>query len=155
MKTILQSRPDFSYREDPQVPAFDDGLPVIIFDGHCVFCSGWARFVLKHDRTRRYRLIIAQTPLGTALYRHYGLDTRDYETNMLIADGRAYIKSDATIRMLAGLGLPWSLASVLRIIPLPLRDSAYGFVARHRFRIAGRRESCYLPTLEERSRFIG
>jgi len=155
MKTVLQSRPDFSYREDPSVPAFDDSRPVIIFDGHCVFCSGWARFVLRHDRAKRYRLIIAQTDLGTELYRHYGLDTRDYETNMLIADGRAYIKSDATLRMLSGLGLPWSLAAVSRIIPLRLRDMLYGFIARNRFRIAGRRESCYLPTPEERSRFIG
>ena len=101
-----------------------------------------------------FRFIAAQTPLGDALYRHYGLDTRDYETNMLLAHGRAYFKSDGTIRMLTGLGLPWSMAGILRLIPGALRDAIYGFVARRRLLIAGRRDSCYLPTAEERGRFL-
>jgi predicted DCC family thiol-disulfide oxidoreductase YuxK len=145
---------DFSYRDDAGVPDFDDGRPIIVFDGHCVFCSGWVRFILKRDRRARFRFIAAQTPLGDALYRHYGLDTRDYETNMLLSRGRATVKSEATIRMLTGLGFPWSLAVLFRIIPLRLRDAVYAFVARHRFRIAGRRDSCYLPTAEERARFL-
>lgn len=145
---------DFSYRDDAEVPDFEDGRAVIVFDGHCIFCSGWVRFILKQDRQARFRFIAAQTPLGDALYRHYGLDTRDYETNMLLSRGRAYVKSEATIRMLAGLGFPWSLATLFRIIPLGLRDAVYGFVARHRFKIAGRRASCYLPTAEERARFL-
>lgn len=145
---------DFSYRDDEAVPDFDDGRPIIVFDGHCVFCSAWVRFVLKQDRRQRYRFIAAQTPLGDALYRHYGLDTRDYETNMLLERGRAYFKSDGTIRMLTGLGFPWSLAAVLRIVPGRLRDAIYGFVARRRLLIAGRRDSCYLPTPEERGRFL-
>lgn len=144
----------YSYRDDPDVPDFADDKPVIVFDGHCVFCSGWVKFVLKRDRKRRYRFIAAQTPLGDALYRHYELDTRNYETNLLIEDGRAYFKSEATIRMAAGLGMPWSLVRMLAIIPRSILDPVYEFVARNRFRIAGRRESCYVPTAEERSRFL-
>jgi predicted DCC family thiol-disulfide oxidoreductase YuxK len=150
----MLQKPDFSYRGDAAVPTFDDSRPIIVFDGHCVFCSAWVRFVLKQDRAAHFRFIAAQTPLGDALYRHYGLDTRDYETNMLIERGRAYIKSDATIRMLTALGLPWSLSRIFRIVPLGLRDAIYGFIARHRLKIAGRRDSCYLPTAEERARFL-
>ncbi|MBO9097560.1 MULTISPECIES: thiol-disulfide oxidoreductase DCC family protein [unclassified Rhizobium] len=151
--TMARTR-DFSYRDDAAVPDFDDGRPIIVFDGHCVFCSAWVRFVLNQDRRGRYRFIAAQTPLGDALYRHYGLETRDYETNMLIENGRAYLKSDATLRVLAGLGLPWSLAGVVRIVPRGWRDRLYGFIARHRLDIAGRRESCYVPTPQERARFL-
>lgn len=150
----MQHFQDFSYRGDKTVPDFDDNRPVIVFDGHCIFCSAWVRFILKQDRAGHFRFIAAQTPLGDALYRHYGLDTRDYETNMLLEKGRAYVKSDATIRMLTSLGFPWSLAGVFRIIPSALRDAVYGFVARRRFLIAGRRDSCYLPTAEERARFL-
>ena len=90
------SRAPYSYRADPSVPAFPDDKPIIVFDGHCALCSAWAQFVLRHDRARRYRLLPAQTPLGTALYAHYGLSHRkavgpdpfDYETNLLIEDGR-------------------------------------------------------------------
>jgi predicted DCC family thiol-disulfide oxidoreductase YuxK len=69
----------YSWRGDPSVPAFADDRPVLIFDGHCVLCSSFARFILRHDRERRFRLLAAQTPLGTALYRHLGLHPIDYE----------------------------------------------------------------------------
>jgi predicted DCC family thiol-disulfide oxidoreductase YuxK len=150
----MARRRDYSYRDDPDVPDFPDDRPIIVFDGECVFCSGWVNFVLKHDRQRRYRFIAAQTPLGDALYRHYGLDNREYETNVLIENGRASFKSKATIGMFVGLGFPWSLAGVLAIVPRSILDPIYSVVARNRFRIAGRRETCYVPTAEERGRFL-
>jgi predicted DCC family thiol-disulfide oxidoreductase YuxK len=145
----------YSYRDDPSVPAFADDNPVLLFDGECVFCSGWVQFLLKRDLEKRYRFIVAQTPLGEALYRHYGLKTRDYETNLLIDGGRAYNKSDATIRVLEGLGMPWALAGLARVVPRRIADAAYGVVARNRLKIAGRRESCMVPTAEVRERFLG
>ncbi|SEH45259.1 Protein of unknown function, DUF393 [Rhizobium tibeticum] len=94
----------YSYRSDVAVPTFADDKPLIVFDGACVFCSAWVQFVLRHDKAKRYRFLAAQSPLGEALYRHYELNERDYETNILIEDGSAYFKSRGTIRMLAGLG---------------------------------------------------
>ncbi len=145
----------YSYRNDSAVPGFDDSHPIIVFDGECIFCSGWVNFVLRHDRTRRFRFLTAQSPLGAALYRHYGLDTRDYETNILIEDGRAFFKSEGSIRMAAGLGYPWRLATLLRILPRRFRDALYELVARNRYRIAGRRDRCFVPTADHRSRFLG
>lgn len=147
-------RNDYSYRSDAAVPTFPDDKPLIFFDGECVFCSGWVKFALKHDKAGRYRFLSAQSPLGTALYRHYGLDERDYETNILIEDGRAHFKSEGSIRMIARLGFPWSLVIILYILPRPFADRLYEFVARNRLKIAGRRTTCYVPTPEERSRFL-
>lgn len=147
-------REAYSYRNDASVPAFADDKPVIVFDGECIFCSGWVRFLLRHDRRAQYRYLTAQSPLGQALYRHYGLDTFHFESNMLIEDGIARVKSDGSIRTLARLGLPWSLANICRILPAALRDPLYDLVARNRYRIAGRRQSCMVPTPEERGRFI-
>src|ERR1700731_2089391 len=90
----------YSYRRDSRVPTFADDRPIILFDGYCALCSGWVRFVLRHDRAAAFRLLPAQTVLGAALYRHYGLDAEDYQTNILIADGRAFFKSESAIRML-------------------------------------------------------
>ena len=145
-------REAYSYRQDAAVPRFADDRPIIIFDGHCALCSGWARFVLRHDRRGRYRLLPAQTALGRALYVHYGLDPEDYETNILLADGVAWFKSEGSIRMAEGLGLPWSAARVFRVLPLKLRDRLYQSVARNRLRLFGRRGVCYLgePGLEDR-----
>lgn len=144
----------YSYRSDPEVPDFPDANPIIIFDGVCVMCSAWARFILKQDRSGRYRLLPAQSELGTALYRHYGLDPVNYETNVLIENGMAYFKSTGTIRMFVSLGLPWSLMAVFRVIPEGIRDQAYEFIARNRYRWFGRRESCFIPTESEKARFL-
>ena len=147
-------REPYSYRHDPAVPAFPDDRPVIIFDGYCALCSGWAAFVLRHDRAGTYRLLSAQAPLGRALYVHYGLDPEDYATNILIADGTAYFKSESSIRMAAGLGFPWSLAAVLRILPRAVRDWLYDAVARNRLRWFGKRATCYRPDPRFADRFL-
>ena len=144
----------YSYRDDPAVPRFADDRPVIIFDGECVLCSGSAQFVLRRDKRKLYRFLAAQTPLGRALYVHYGLDAREYETMILIADGIATFKSEAVIRIGEGLGLPWSLAAVFRVVPRPWRDRAYAVLARNRLRILGRRDSCYLPAPADADRFL-
>ena len=148
------ARVPYSYRADAAVPTFPDDRPVIVFDGICAFCSAWARFVLRHDREGRFRLLPAQSALGRALYVHYGLDPETYETNILIEDGRAFVKAESTLRMLEGLGAPWSAARVLRLLPMRWLDRAYAFVARNRLRIMGRRETCYLPEPRYKDRFL-
>jgi len=150
----VRQREAYSYRRDPAVPAFPDNRPIIIFDGYCALCSGWAEFVLRHDDTGIYRLVSAQSALGRALYVHYGLDPQDYETNILISDGLAWFKSEGSIRMAEGLGLPWSLARCLRIMPLALRDRLYETIARNRLRWFGKRDVCYCPDQRHADRFL-
>ncbi len=143
-----------SYRADPQVPPFPDDKPLIVFDGDCVLCSGSARFVMRHDPARRFRLAAAQSALGRSLYRHYGLDPVDYDTILLIADGRLRVRSEAALGIARGLGPPWSLAALLAGVPRPLRDAVYDIVARHRFRLFGRRATCFRPASTEADRFL-
>lgn len=145
----------FGYRQNPAVPQFPDDRPIIVFDGMCVICSGWAQFVLRHDRKTIFRLLPAQTPLGKAIYAHYGLDSEDYETNLLIEDGEIFVKSEGTIRMFERLGFPWSLMTVARILPRSVRDWLYGLLARNRLRWFGVREVCLLRLPEYEDRFLG
>src|SRR5262249_2229455 len=106
------------------------------------------------DRRKVYRFLAAQTPLGRALYAHYGLGTRDYETMILIADGVALFKSEAVIRIGEGLRFPWSLAAVFRVIPRPWRDRLYGVLARKRLRSPGRGDGCSVPSPADADRFL-
>ena len=154
MTSTTPQRAPYSYRRDPAMPAFPDDHPIIIFDGLCALCSGWARFVLRNDRAARYRLLCAQSPLGGALYRHYGLNPHDFETNILIEDGVAYFKSEGCIRMFEGLGRPWPLVRVVRILPLALRDAGYALIARNRLRWFGTRATCFVPAPGVESRFL-
>ena len=147
-------RPPYSYRFDPAVPHFADDKPIIIFDGLCALCSGSAAFVLRHDAPGVFRLLAAQSPLGEALYRHYGLDPSDYQTMILIAEGVAWFKSEAAIRIAQGLGRPWSLVAVFRIVPRVWRDTLYSWVARNRLRWFGARASCYRGDARFAERFL-
>jgi predicted DCC family thiol-disulfide oxidoreductase YuxK len=120
-----------------------------------VFCSAGMRTILKLDRKGVFRLLPAQTPLGEALYRHYGLDPSDYESNILIEDGVARFKADGTLRMAERLGWPWKIAGAFRVLPGGWLDAAYGLVARNRMKIWGRSDVCYLPQPGQADRVLG
>jgi predicted DCC family thiol-disulfide oxidoreductase YuxK len=144
----------YSYRTDAAVPQFADDRPIVVFDGHCALCSGLVQFILRHDRAARFRLLAAQSPIGEALYLHYGLDPRDFETYILIERGTAHFRSEATIRLAEGLGFPWAAARLFRIVPAGWRDRVYDFVARHRFHLFGRRSVCFRPDPRFQDRFL-
>ena len=142
----------YAYRGDPEVPAFDDSRPLIVFDGDCVFCSRSMRLVARADRAGRFRMAPAQQPLGQALYRHIGLPTDRFDTYLVLIEGRLHQRSDALIAMAALLPWPWRAARLLRLVPRRLRDAGYGLIARHRYRLFGRRPACGLadPALSGR-----
>ncbi len=148
------SKSAFSYHHDPEVPDFPDANPVLIFDGECVMCSHTAAFVLRHDRHKRCNFVAAQSELGRALYRHFGLDDTDFETFVLLYEGIAHLRSDAALKLMSLIGFPWSLAAGLRVVPRFLRDAVYTLVARNRYRMFGRRDVCYMPAPEHKSRFL-
>jgi predicted DCC family thiol-disulfide oxidoreductase YuxK len=152
-RRLLES-PPYSYRSDPNVPAFADDKALVVFDGVCVLCSGFARFILEHDRDFAFRLTTAQAPLGQALFRHYGLNTQEFETNLVLVDGRAYGKLDSIVVAAERLGGVWRALSLLRLLPRPIADWLYDRVARNRYALFGRTERCMIPPAEWRDRFI-
>ena len=149
-----QRFPDYSYRADPDVPAFPDDKAVIVFDGVCVLCSAFARFVATRDTDRQFRFIAAQSPLGLSLYRHFGLDPVNYETNLLIANGRVSVKMAAVVGIVTALGGGWRLIGVFSWLPARLSDRMYEAIARNRYRLFGRQEQCIRPDASWSDRVI-
>jgi len=148
------SKAAYSYRDDPSVPDFQDDKPIIVFDGHCVLCSGFANFVIRHDTSQQLRLLAAQSELGEALYAYFGLKPDDYSTNLLIEKGQVRVKSDGTMAMFAYLGWPWKALNIGRILPRAAADFVYNIIARNRIKWFGRQEQCYLPSAEDKNRFL-
>ena len=144
----------YSYRSDPAVPAFADDKAVIVFDGVCALCSGFVRFVAVRDHYRQFRFIAAQSPLGAALFRHYGLDPVNYETNLLIADGRVSAKMAAFAGIMSRLGGVWRLGTVMGWLPGRLSDRMYEAIARNRYRLFGKFDQCIRPDASWRNRVI-
>jgi predicted DCC family thiol-disulfide oxidoreductase YuxK len=128
--------------------------PVIVFDAECILCSANAQFVLRHDRSRRFRLASMQNEFGAGLYRRFGIDPSDPDT-LIVVDGEMCLRdSDAVLAIYSGLGWPWKVISVFRWIPRGLRDPLYRFVARNRYRIFGRRATCWVPSPEYLDRVL-
>jgi predicted DCC family thiol-disulfide oxidoreductase YuxK len=138
------------------VPARDalGGHDVIVFDGECVLCSGFFRFVLRHDRARRFRFATAQSPLGQRLYADLGLPTDAFETNLVLVDGRIHERLPAFAAAMGALGWPWRALAVARWVPEPLSSTLYHAIARNRYRLFGRYDHCMIPTPEVRDRFL-
>ncbi|MDG4484306.1 thiol-disulfide oxidoreductase DCC family protein [Xanthomonas vesicatoria] len=126
----------------------------IVFDGVCLLCNGWVKFLLRHDQRGRYRFAAMQGHAGRALLQQHGLDPDDPLSFLLVDDTGAWTDSDAIVRVLAGLGGVWRVFAVLRVVPPALRDSGYRLIARNRYRWFGRSEHCMLPTPEQRARFL-
>jgi predicted DCC family thiol-disulfide oxidoreductase YuxK len=117
---------------------------VILYDGVCIFCSRWVRFVAVRDTTRKFRFTPIQSPYGTRLAQAFGIDPDDPDTNAVVHGGVAYFKSDAALTVLSALP-GWGWTRVLFAVPKPLRDGVYGVAARNRYRIFGRYDECFVP----------
>lgn len=128
--------------------------PIIVFDALCVLCSANAQFVLRHDRRGIFRLASMQGATGAALYRRHGIDPANPETMIIVDGANVLTNSDAVLAIYAACGWPWRSAAVARIVPRPIRDAAYRLVARNRYRLFGKRDTCWLPTPAERSRVL-
>ncbi|MGJ4940904.1 thiol-disulfide oxidoreductase DCC family protein [Bradyrhizobium sp. HKCCYLS1011] len=126
---------------------------VILYDGVCVFCSRWVQFVIARDRDKRFRFTPIQSAYGTRLARAFGIDPDDPDTNAVVHGGKAHLKSDAALTVLSNLP-GWGWTRALFAVPKPLRDVVYGLVARNRYRIFGRYESCFVPDAELRKRVL-
>jgi predicted DCC family thiol-disulfide oxidoreductase YuxK len=142
----------YSYRRDPDVPAFDDSRPLFVFDGTCALCSGGASWLMRLDRAAHIAFTTTESPVGAALYRHFGAD-RD-GTYLFLVAGRAYGLSEGYFRLCEELGGPWRLLKALRLVPRPVRDGVYRLVARNRYRWFGRRGHCALLTPEQCERLL-
>ena len=118
----------------------------LVYDGVCGLCSRPARVVSRHDRQGRFRLVAMQSAEGEKLYRRFGIDPADPDTMILVEGGRALRDSEAVLAIWRELGFPWrAAAGVAGLIPTPVRDPLYRWIARNRYRLFGRRETCWLP----------
>jgi predicted DCC family thiol-disulfide oxidoreductase YuxK len=126
---------------------------VILFDGVCVFCSRWVRFIVARDKPARFRFTPIQSPYGTRLAQALGIDADDPDTNALVHGDVAYFKSDGALTVLSLLP-GWGWVRVLFAVPRPLRDVVYNVVAKNRYRIFGKYDACIVPDAELRARVL-
>jgi predicted DCC family thiol-disulfide oxidoreductase YuxK len=128
---------------------------IIVFDGVCVLCSRWVDFVLRRDPLGRYKFAAMQTASGRELLIEHGIDPDDPLSFLLLENGKGYTDTDAIMRILRSFGSGWGFVALLvAIVPRFIRDPLYRWVARHRYRMFGRRDVCRVPTADIADRFL-
>ncbi len=128
---------------------------LLLFDGVCHLCDASVRFVVRHDPAGRIRFAPIQSPLGSQLYARHGLDPAAPHTLLLLTPHGAFQASDAALRIARELGGAWKLARIFEPLPRTLRDAAYHFIARNRYRWFGKDDTCMIPTPELAARMLG
>jgi predicted DCC family thiol-disulfide oxidoreductase YuxK len=119
-----------------------------------LLCAGLVRFVLRHDRDARFHFATAQSDLGQSLYASLGLPTEAFETNLVIVDGVIHTHAQGFGAVMAALGGVWSPLGAIRRLPRWSTDWAYGLIARNRYRLFGRTDTCPTPSPALRARLL-
>lgn len=135
-------------------PLLKPGETVLLFDGICKLCNGWATFLIRHDHQQRIRLAAVQSPEGQALLAWAGLPLDQFDTMAVIRDRHFWVRSDACFEIAALLPGRWRAVMLLRIFPRWLRDWAYDHVALNRYRLFGKYDTCLLPDPDHEQRFL-
>jgi len=129
--------------------------PVLLFDGVCNLCSGTVQFVIERDRDAKVSFASLQSDYGVGMMGRLNIPT-DYLDSIILVEGdRISYKSTAALRLCCYLDGMWPALRILLIIPSPVRNLVYDWVARNRYRWFGKKESCWVPTPELRARFKG
>jgi len=120
----------------------------MVYDGYCHLCSGWAQFMGRHPVTPPFAHVAVQSEEGRALLIGHGIDPDDPATFLVLDEGLVLTDSDGAIHVMASLGGAWRMARVLKGVPKAWRDGLYRLLARNRYRLFGKRATCYVPGVE-------
>jgi predicted DCC family thiol-disulfide oxidoreductase YuxK len=140
--------------------ATDPANPILLYDGVCGLCNRLVQFSLKRDVNCRLHFASLQSDFAASILQRHGLDPSDLDTVHFVEDcggteERLSSGSDAIISVLRQIGGPWAAAAgLLRIVPQWLREWGYKMIARNRYRIFGRNDTCFLPESKYRDRFL-
>ncbi|MCM3616369.1 thiol-disulfide oxidoreductase DCC family protein [Sutcliffiella horikoshii] len=128
--------------------------PILLFDGVCNLCNSMVTFVIKHDPKAKFKFASLQSEIGQHILKEHSLSTDHFDSFYYIDGNKAFTKSTAALKLAKNLDGAWKLLYPLIIIPKPLRDIIYSFVAKNRYRWFGKRNECMLPNPEMKKRFL-
>jgi predicted DCC family thiol-disulfide oxidoreductase YuxK len=128
--------------------------PVILFDGVCNLCNGSVLYVIRHDKEGHYKFASLQSQAGQQFLRQYNLPLKDFDSFVLIEEGKIYTRSTAALKVAKKLSGMVKLLYGFIIVPAFIRDAVYNFISRNRYKWFGKKDSCMIPTPALKQRFL-
>jgi predicted DCC family thiol-disulfide oxidoreductase YuxK len=130
-----------------------DSKAIILFDGVCNLCNSSVQFIIKHDKDAYFNFASLQSDFGGELKKAKQIPDH-VDSIILVENGKVYMQSSAILRIARNLDGVWKLTAAALIIPRPIRDMVYRYVAKNRYRWFGKQNQCMLPSPELKERFL-
>ncbi|MCB0661497.1 MAG: thiol-disulfide oxidoreductase DCC family protein [Saprospiraceae bacterium] len=128
--------------------------PVLLFDGVCNLCNASVQLIIRNDKKGKFRFASIQSDYGQEAIKKYNLGSENLKTVILIVGDTAYKKSRAALEAAKRMDGFWPLFYVFMIVPYPIRDLIYNWVANNRYKWFGKKDQCMIPSPELKDRFI-
>lgn len=127
---------------------------IILYDGVCGLCNHFVKFIIRNDKQSRFYFLSQQSSLAHELVEQYGYQLPSLETIAFVDEANEIVlfQSKAVIAILAELNSVWKIFSIL---PENFANCLYNVVAKNRYSVFGRHDSCLIPPREHSSRFLG
>lgn len=126
---------------------------IVLFDGECNFCNGSVQFIIKRDKLGYFKFASLQSSAGQTLLEKYSIFT-NVDSIIFIENNRTFIESAAALQICKHLDGAWKLCTIVKVVPLPIRNRVYKLIAKNRYKWFGKRQECMIPTVEQRQRFL-
>mgnify|MGYP006161581567 FL=1 len=127
---------------------------IVLFDGVCNLCNRSVDFIIRNQKSHKLQFASLQSDVGKSIVNKSGLDEIP-DSVMLYVDGKLLIRSDAVLAISTYLKRPYAYGIIFKYVPKILRDSVYNLIAKNRYRWFGKKETCRVPSADERERFLG
>lgn len=128
---------------------------IVLFDGVCNLCNSTVQFIIKRDKHNQFKFSSLQSEYGQNFLKERNLASNDFKSIILYEPEVAYYtKSTAALKIAQNLGFPYSLLSVFLLIPSFIRDWIYSLISKYRYHLFGKKDSCMVPTPENKRKFI-
>ena len=128
---------------------------IILFDGLCNLCNGLVNFIIKRDKLGKFKLASLQSKIGIGLTKKFNIDTNFVDSVVLIKNEKVFLKSSAVLEILKDMPIGWWWFRIGIILPKVMRDWLYDIMAKHRYRIFGKKDLCPIPPKDVQDRFLG
>ena len=129
-------------------------MPILLFDGYCNFCNAWVMLVVRRDSAKKILFAPLQSSVGRKMLEEHKIDVNYTDSLVFFEEEKFSVSSTAALRIYSYLDGWERHLQLLSVIPRPLRDALYNFIAKYRYNWFGRREQCIVPSQELRERFL-
>jgi predicted DCC family thiol-disulfide oxidoreductase YuxK len=131
-----------------------ENTQIILFDGVCNFCNSSINFIIDHDPEKHFKFAPLQSDLGQEILKQFNKNTNDFDSVILLKNNQLYQKSEAALEIVKHLSGAWKYLSIFGILPTFFLNLFYDIIAKNRYKIFGKTETCRMPTPELRERFL-